>query len=62
MRGGPHFSSMNCDEWLAAMDAIAPQEMTDAEIISWQAARHSRRGGEAPHVAAHADSLRGEWA
>ncbi|WP_165228376.1 hypothetical protein [Aquisphaera insulae] len=46
---------------LAAMDAIEPLEMTDAELAAWEAERRSRREREKARFASHAEELRGAW-
>jgi hypothetical protein len=46
---------------LAAMDQMAPFEMTDAERAAWEAERQSRKDRDKAQFAEHAEKLRRMW-
>ncbi|MGH9676038.1 MAG: hypothetical protein ACRD36_02965 [Candidatus Acidiferrum sp.] len=46
---------------LQAMDRMEPLEMTEAELVSWEADRQARRQWEKAHFLKRADKLRQGW-
>jgi hypothetical protein len=46
---------------LAAMDQVAPFEMTEEEQINWEAERQARKDREKAAFAQHAEKLRSAW-